>query len=290
MGRAVSTSTLQRQALGAQQRRLLCATDLRPRSERAVHAAALLANRLDARLTLLHVVSARPTTRRADSVHEKLTEQLARTASRTCSIPALSVRRGKKPAFAISHVAEEGNADLIILGPQRRRAFAPLLGTTAERVSALASRPVLVVNGDADRRYDGVVVAADLTGTFVDLLALAGEFNFLANGSIAIAHGLESPLRRPLDVEGFDVAQWRYRARKHFRAHLDEAGINEWRSRIIVHEMRPLQVVKRTLREFSRPLLIVGARTHTALSRALRGSLVHDALLTLNCDVLVARR
>jgi K+-sensing histidine kinase KdpD len=48
---------MQRQAFGAQQSRLLCATDLTPRSERAVRAAALLANRLNARLTLMHVLA-----------------------------------------------------------------------------------------------------------------------------------------------------------------------------------------------------------------------------------------
>ena len=38
-------------------KRMLCATDLSPRSERAVQRAALLASRFDAQLTLLHVMA-----------------------------------------------------------------------------------------------------------------------------------------------------------------------------------------------------------------------------------------
>jgi hypothetical protein len=84
-----------------------------------------------------------------------------------------------------------------------------------------------------------------------------------------------------------EIARWRRRAKSHFRSQLEEAGVEAERSRIVVREMRPWGVVRRTLKEFSRPLLVLGTRAHNALSRALRGSLANDALMSLNCDVLV---
>ncbi len=135
MGRAFPTHSTQRQPFQARRSRLLCATDLTARSERAVQAAALIASRIDGQLTLMHALEPASQLGRGDSIQAKLTEQLARTALRTRSIPALAVRRAKQPHIAISQVAAEGAADLIVLGSQRRRALAPLLGTTAERVS-----------------------------------------------------------------------------------------------------------------------------------------------------------
>ncbi len=130
-----------------------------------------------------------------------------------------------------------------------------------------------------------------------ELLALAGPLGFLANGSVTIAHGFESPYRGVQYAEGYDVQaarreieRWRREAQSHFRTHLDRAGVEPARSTIVVREMRPWGVVRRTLKGFSRPLLIIGTSAHTPLSRAVRGSLANDALMSLNCDVLIGAR
>ena len=60
------------------------------------------------------------------------------------SAPVLAVREGHV-ATMTAQVARESGAELIVMGAQHKRPLAPIRGTTAERVVALAQRPVLII-------------------------------------------------------------------------------------------------------------------------------------------------
>jgi hypothetical protein len=73
----------------------------------------------------------------------------------------------------MAQLAKDIEAELIVVGPQRKRPLVTLLGTTAERVIALADRPVLIVNSEGTLSYDNIVGATDLRPAFVDLMRVA---------------------------------------------------------------------------------------------------------------------
>jgi nucleotide-binding universal stress UspA family protein len=283
-----------RAPFGAQQRRILCANDLSMRSDRAVKAAAVLANRLGAQLTVMHVVPARSAERSAGTAHDRLRTQLSTSGLNLDSIPVLAVREGDV-ARAIADVARESGADLIVMGAQRKRALAPILGTTAERVIALAHSAVLIVRSNGSLHYDRVVVAAELEPTFGKVMGFADRWSFLDAPRVSVVHGFASPYQGPLYAEGFDIEAarrqidgWKRTARRHLQEMLRLAGIDSARFDVRIEERRPLGVVRRVLPSGrSRSLVIMGATAHNALTRIIRGSLVNDVLLNFDCDVLI---
>jgi nucleotide-binding universal stress UspA family protein len=293
MNRAFESHASRRAPFGAQQGRVLCATDLSTRSVRALRAAAALANRLDAQLTLLHVVPPSGASSDRALAHERLREQLSTSGLPLESIPVLAVRVGDA-AKTIAEVALETRADLIVMGAQRKRALASLTGTTAERVISSARCPVLIVRSKGTLRYDRVVVAADMNPSFKDVLRFADRWSFLDRAPVSIVHGFESPYQGPLYAEGYDIAaarehisRWKELARAHLHAKVSAAGLDPCRFDVRVEERRPLRVVRRALRRGTPSLLILGASGHTFMSRLFRGSLANDALLSLDCDVLI---
>jgi nucleotide-binding universal stress UspA family protein len=183
------------------------------------------------------------------------------------------------------------------MGAQRKRAFAPLTGTTAERVSARAGCPVLIVRSQGTLRYDRVVVAADLTPRFKDVLRTADRWSFFDRAPVSIVHGFQSPYQGPLFAEGYDlraarqyIARWKKVARVYLLGIVSAAGLNASRFDLRIEEKRPLRVVRRALRYGASSLLVLGATERNVVSRAFRASLANDALLSLNCDVLICRR
>lgn len=283
-----------RAPFGVQQRRILCANDLSTHAERAVKAAAVLANRLGAQLTVLHVIPAHKTERSVDAAHERLLTHLTTSGLSLDSTPVLAVREGDV-AKAIAQVAKESAADLIVMGTQRKRALAPVLGTTAERVIALTQSSVLIVRSKGTLNYDRVVIAAELEASFGKVMRFAKRWSFLDAPSVSLVHGFASPYQGPLYAEGFDIeaarrqiATWKRSAQRHLHNMLRLEGIDGSRFDVRVEERRPLGVVRRVLaRGNSRSLVIMGASAHNALTRIIRGSLVNDVLLNFDCDVLI---
>ena len=131
--------------IAAGQKRVLCATDLSARSARVVQRAAFLANRLEAKLTLLHVMTPDQPQNRSAHVRRQIARQLPMTLLPAGSEPKVALRTGDY-VHTIAAVAKETEADLIIVGSQHRKPLAPLIGTTAERVTSLAGCPTLIVN------------------------------------------------------------------------------------------------------------------------------------------------
>ena len=279
--------------VGTQQRRILCATDLSTRSVGALRAAAALVERLDGQLVLLHVLAKRAPGGAEMLARGQLREQLHSAGLVLESAPVLAVREGD-PAKTIAAVAREVRADLIVLGAQRKRALAALTGTTAERVASSTRSPVLIVRSDGTLRYDRVVVAADLSPALEDVLRVADHWNFLDRASVSIVHGFQSPYQGPRYAEGYDVAsarkyiaRWKKIARAQLLSKVTAAGLDATRFEMRIEEKRPLRVVRRALRFATPSLLVLGSSGHTFMSRMVRGSLANDALLSLDCDVLM---
>jgi universal stress protein E len=275
-------------------KRMLCATDLSPRSERAVQRAALLASRFDAQLILLHVMAPDQLAERAVHVRDEIAKQLLSNRLPAVREPTIEVRAGDY-VQTIAAVAKEIDVDLIILGSKPHRPLAPLIGATAERITRLARRPALIVNLEPRVRYDAVVIAADVSDAFIRVTRLAASLRLLEERSVTIVHGFESPYRGPLYAEGFDLHaakrntdEWERAARERLLLRLDSAGVERSRFRLVFQQTRPPRAIQRVIRRLQPELLIVGTKERAALNRVVRGSVANDVLRGLECDILVA--
>jgi universal stress protein E len=282
------------QGLGAVVSRVLCAIDLSERSDQAMQRALFLAHRLSADLTFLHVMAPDESVERATGVLERIANRIASVAPHGSREPAVELREGNY-VQTIAKFADETDADLIILGSQRRSALAPLVGTTAERIISLARRPALIVNLDGSVPYQSVVIAAELSDAFVRVVRVARMLRVLDAASVSVVHGFESPYRGPLYAEGFDrhaarrnLDEWERAAKKRLRLKLDSAGVESSRFRLVFHQARPAGAIQRIVRSVQPELLIIGTKDRSTLNRIMQGSMSNDLLRTIECDLLVA--
>ncbi len=135
--------------------RILCAVDVHDDARPVVDAAASLARKLGAQLTLLYVVpTGEPTTLLAfpERVEAMMTEatfplrQLAARAGETAGAPVEPRVHHGNPESVIVNKARETGCDMLVLGTHARRGLdRALFGSIAEKVLRSAPCPVLIV-------------------------------------------------------------------------------------------------------------------------------------------------
>jgi nucleotide-binding universal stress UspA family protein len=273
-------------------KRILCATDLSPRAQRAVARAVLLANQQDAQLVLLHVMD--DYIGCVDAARAELAEQLAATGSSLHHEPSMQVRAGKC-ADTIATVASETDAEIILIGARKRIRQAPLISSTAERVVDLAGRPTLIVNRDARTHYAAVVIAADVSHVFTRVMRTASSLRLLEAQTVSVVHGFESAYRGPLYADGFDararrrnMEEWERAARAKLLLSFDAAGVESGRFDIVFQHARPVRAMQRLIRSEQPELLILGTQDRSPFNRVPTTSTSYDALRTIECDILLA--
>ena len=103
-----------------------------------------LAKTHGSRLVVLSVVEAEEGAMHKAAAVAKLLEQ-ARASFEQAGVPCEMLEREGKPAFVIGDVADEINADVIVMGTRGLSLEADEAPSTASRVIQLAPCPVLVV-------------------------------------------------------------------------------------------------------------------------------------------------
>ena len=155
---------------------ILAATDFSTRSNRALRQAGLLAQPGNAQLHIVHVVD--------DDQPDELVRMEKREAERvlneqTASMPELRNVQTRlmvvtgDPFDGILRAAADVNADLIVMGSHRKQLLDIIIGTTIERVIRKGPFPVLMVNNEAQRKYENVLAPVDMVDASADALRAA---------------------------------------------------------------------------------------------------------------------
>ena len=149
-------------------RRILVATDFTETSEQAVDWAIELAAPLGASVTVMHayeipvvgfpdgalIATAEIAARISDAARAALDAALARRSRRGVTLAGI-LRQGVAWE-EINAVADEMDADLIVIGTHGRRGLArALLGSVAENVIRTAHRPVTTIHGPRPEKAPG---------------------------------------------------------------------------------------------------------------------------------------
>jgi nucleotide-binding universal stress UspA family protein len=193
------------------------------------------------------------------------------------------------PATAIHAVAEEQQADLIIVGPSRHRAVARvLLGITAQRVVRQANAPVLILREPLQKPIRNVLLTTDL-GHFsagvhelgLDVMeTLAGDAKPAVRSLLVVGPVLHLPPPLPEEqIEEF--------ARDQLERFL---GDRRDRGRTIEGFIRigepSAEIVKEA--EASRPdLIVLGTHSRKGVDRWLAGSVTETTIRETGANVLV---
>lgn len=260
--------------------KILCANDLQPGSRHALHRACWLAKKLQADLTVLHVVS--PDEPRGLALEQRVwrAESHARAALPAEAADAQVRVRVGNPARRIAEYAREISAGLIVLGPNDLAAGSAGIGSSiADRVLAGARRPVLIARQDAQFEYARTMLALDLTAESAAALKLCEALSFAGEEINFVVHAYEPPYEGMLASVGVAMDKlhshaeaWRESFASGVRTFLRRHSRDPWRYRLILAEGRPVPGVLRVAARIQPDLLVLGSRAQGTVLRTLLGS------------------
>lgn len=279
-------------------KRILIASDLSDRSQRALQRAVSLARQFGSQLWVLHVVDDDQPLALVDEECRATAAALQGDLDRgdggdLTPVPTVTVLAGD-PFRVIVDEANQVEADLIVMGAHRKRLLGDIFtGTTIERVIRLAGRPVLMVNHRHDESYSNVLAAVDLSETSAHALRTARDLGLLDPDRDGAVHGFVPLGEGMMYYAGVDrdrieehVAISANQARKAVAGFLRDNGFGGMSNLLLIEEGTPFEAIKTGVNQLQPRLLVIGTRGYGGLKRVLLGSVADEVLRRAECDVL----
>jgi nucleotide-binding universal stress UspA family protein len=275
---------------------VLAATDFSTRSNRALRQAGLLAQPAGA---VLHVVNVVDDDQPDELVHLEKREAERLLAEQLNSMPELQGVQVRPmvvtgdPFDGILRAASEAVADLIVMGTHRKQLLLDIfVGTTIERVIRKGAFPVLMVNNEAQRKYENPVVAVDLSDASAHALRVALATGLISGERATLLHAFVALAKGKLSLAGYDqnridsyVASERRQANEELAAFLSANNLGtQWPFRL--EEGTPMEVISRAVSDMRPDLLVMGTHGRSAVLKMLIGSVTEEALRSLSVDIL----
>ncbi|HVF18048.1 MAG TPA: universal stress protein [Steroidobacteraceae bacterium] len=278
--------------------KVLCATNALSRSDAAVSRARTIARELGAEMHLVHVVDS------TDAVHKRAARRRSALAGLILDAHArelgqlgdrahISIRAGR-PHEAIADVALEWDADLIVLGPYRRRFGDAVIGTTAERVAEKTGRAVLIVNRKAASAYEHVLLTSDLSHVSVGSARLAKQLGLLQRSRASVVHAIDRTRGAMLYRAGVSASEARTFERSlgqlawnEIDTQLFHAGLDSAHFSIFSPQVSPIRAIEEVTERVGADLVIVGSGRFPFLKRVFLGSVSNEVLRRVKRDVLL---
>lgn len=278
--------------------RILVATDLSSRADRAVRRAAIAAAATGAELLILYAVDDDQPPGMVEATRREAAALLARAAEGLPELRDLPTRilvEAGDPFDVILRQAEAEACDLIVLGEHRRRLLRDMLiGTTVERVIRLSPRPVLMVNALPVEPYRRVLAACDLGPAAGAMLGLAASTGLLDAATLTVLHARESAAGAVLAAAGapeerrVEHAEAATREAREelarFLAGLEHPGLR--RAEALAVAQPPVPAILGAVERIRPDLLVIGTRGAGSIERAMLGSVAAEVLRKVGCDAL----
>ncbi|WP_020648751.1 universal stress protein [Solimonas variicoloris] len=274
-------------------RRILLATDLGCRSDRAFDRAVQLAQQWDATLIVLYVAPhadsyVAPSWQRGATLAELVERQVRLDLGERHVDLQILVDVGEPYKVALRRAAEY-DCQLIVVGISRDSLLGRhRLGGTVEKLMQYADRPVLTVKQRAHGIYTGSVVATDFSACARHAMeCAAGLFPYT---DFAVLHTYRVPFERFGQREASAAAHaMAVQALDRFVA--DVQLPSEIRSGVktMVEYGHPADVLNGYLRERPHDLVVVGARGDSGVFDRLVGSNAMAITAEVYNDVLIVR-
>lgn len=281
--------------------RILMATDLSARCDRALARAALLARTWHSELTVAHVVhaaevarhdrltSAAPSWRRPESWALTLERMLRADLAAEGIAATPKVVLGSTPDAVLETAAAE-DAGLVVLGIAKDARMDRIqLGSTVDTLVRRSRVPVLNVRNRARRAYRHVAVATDFSEPAMRALRLAAHW--FKDARLTLFHAYV-PTGSSLTTGPGASESWRDAVTQQCASHVASAAlpapIEATLNRVLEHGA-PETLLSDYVASADVDLIVLGSQGRSGLARALLGSTAENLLHTLDCDTLVVR-
>lgn len=281
-------------------KRILLATDLSARCDRALDRAGALAAAWQAELVGVNALEQTddfyaaelerrlPTWRRLPDAARVVEDQLRRDMTATApNVTAIAEK--SDPTDLILKVAATRECGLIVTGIARDETLGRFgLGTTVDRLLRRSKVPLLVVRQRVRSPYRNILVATDFSEP--SLCALQVGRAFFPDRAMTIFHAYDIPLaNRAGNLEHHQDA-YRKRAVDDYGAFLDRVGVPKERRGgfdLVVEHGHPGQLIRQYVRDRGIDLVILGTHGRSALLDIFIGSTAREIMSSLPCDSLV---
>jgi nucleotide-binding universal stress UspA family protein len=281
-------------------RKLLLATDLSCRCDRALDRAVALCREWQAELVVVHALEMSPEllsarTRRGSTAWyapenriAAVEWQLRRDLAAGFVQPTIVVEEGD-PAELVLKTAREHGCDLIVSGIARDESFGRLiLGSTVDALVRAAPVPLLVVKNRSHGPYEHLLVATDFSAESRTALDLAVQIQ--PHGP-TLFHAFDAPFSGWTGRTQY-LAEAQAHALESCRRFLDEAGlpsaIREGIYAIAEHGTLS-ELPQDQVRNLRVDLILLGLPERGPVMEALIGSRAKAALDLVSCDILMVR-
>ena len=264
----------------------------------------MLPAELDA-LSEAQIESLEQANRRLREEAEELVEREGRRL-REDGWPGETMVRTGKPVDQILRVAEEIDADLIVLGSHgARMAKRFLLGSVSDRVLEYAPCSVLIV-----KRKDGaelpaaiepgtnapyrIMLAYDISDAAHEALELCSSLPLEQNSEISVVNVMPMITAYRQDVRQHINSIW-LQKKQVMQAELEKAVRSlKWATRNVTTQLREAESVSDDIliaaEEAGSDLIMVGCKDKSAIKRFLLGSITHRTARYAECSVWAVRR
>lgn len=275
-------------------KRILVATDLSARSERALNRALAIAHEQVSTLEIIHVIDdtwpEADIDRQGERARTLISDALQKAAAEIST--STTILRGQPYAEIVKRATETG-ADLIVLGIHRSKSREMFRGTTAERVIRLGHTPVLVVSGPATRAYALILVGYDFSVHSKSALDFAAAW--LPAAKFHIVHATHIPF------EGFFGPETRSeiardeqrkaerRLEEDLTALKKKFGDRCPQFQVSIGTGLPVSVIRREADLTKPDLIVIGTHGRSGLSHLVLGSVAEELIADADIDVLAVK-
>jgi nucleotide-binding universal stress UspA family protein len=276
--------------------RILLATDLSSRCDRALDRAAQLAEQWQAELVALNILESSQAPDMALTWAYGNEDTNARIAERQLlkDLAGLKVKLSTRIAHgdvasAIETVASEEQCDLVVTGMARNETFGRfLLGSTVERLAKELPIPMLVVRSRPRGKYSQIVIATDFSAS--SKYAVLAALRLFPEQYLTLYHAHNKPLADAIENYSSELNQAAMQSA--FADFLDTCELSDvQRQRVkLVSEIGALEsVLTHYVRANDIDLVIIGTQGHNGLMGVLLGSHAAKLLDWLPCDTMITR-
>lgn len=284
-------------------RAILLATDLGPRSDRALDRALLLAQRWNARLVALTVVDPDavqmqdilagrrpPAWYRAQDPADAAERHLREDAAAAGVEIATRVEEGEV-GEKILQVAQAEGCELIVTGVARHEILGRVaLGSTVEWLARHSPQPVLAVRQRARQSYRNLLAASDFSDSSRHAMETAAAM--FPDAALTLLHGFDVPYLGLRD-SGRDasIAQADAQARQESERFLAQVRLpaSDKPVRTVIEHGDPAYLARLYARQYPTDLVVLGSHGRSALYDIVIGSVARRILELAPIDTLIVR-
>ncbi|HRP76167.1 MAG TPA: universal stress protein [Rhodocyclaceae bacterium] len=281
-------------------RRILLATDLSPRCDRALDRAVMLATQWGSELVVLHALerfdddslkgTSLPSWRRPPDPVSLARKQLLADVGTAVSKLTVLIDQGD-PADAILRAVDNEQCELIIIGAARNELLGRfILGGTVDRLLHSSRVPLLVVKTRPRAPYGQIVVATDFSGS--SLGALKAAVRLFPDRKLMAFHAYDHSEHGNTENSPSHHHERRAAARNDYETFIAKvAKPPAWQEpHVLIEDGPPVSLLHDLVHSKDVDLIVLGSRGRNMLVQAFLGSVAKAILNEVPCDALLVRQ